>query len=127
MNHKLTVVIIEDENCNENLFFSDKAVAGMMSVREKMNKGRVMNLDEPCNTISAHLAKVSLNSTDPVFMFNGRYRRFSTREAARIQSFPDSFKLNSVSQLRQYRAIGNAVPPVLMWHIIRSFVPYISS
>lgn len=119
-------VIIEDENCNENLFFSDKAVAGMMSVREKMNKGRVMNLDEPCNTISAHLAKVSLNSTDPVFMFNGRYRRFSTREAARIQSFPDSFKLNSVSQLRQYR-VGNAVPPVLMWHIIRSFVPYISS
>ncbi len=119
-------VIIEDENYNENLFFSDKAVAGMMSVREKMNKGRVMNLEEPCNTISAHLAKVSLNSTDPVFMFNGRYRRFSTREAARIQSFPDSFKLDSVSQLRQYRAIGNAVPPVLMWHIIRSFIPYIS-
>jgi hypothetical protein len=79
-----------------------------------------MSLDEPCNTVSAHLAKVSLNSTDPVYMHNGRFRRFSAREAARIQSFPDTFKLDSVSQIRQYKAIGNAVPPVMMWHVIKS-------
>lgn len=113
-------VIIPEENRNESLFFSEKAVAGMMAVREKMNKGRVQSLDEPCNTVSAHLAKVSLNSTDPVLMISNRYRRFSTREAARIQSFPDTFKLNSVSQGRQYKAIGNAVPPVMMWHIIKA-------
>ena len=53
-------------------------------------------------------------------MVGERYRRFSTREAARIQSFPDTFRFNSVSQARQYKAIGNAVPPVLMWHVIRS-------
>lgn len=113
-------VIMEDANKDEKLFFSEKAVAGMMAVREKMNKGRAMNLNEPCNTVSAHLAKVSLNSTDPVFMVDGRYRRFSTREAARIQSFPDSFRLDSVSQVRQYKAIGNAVPPVLMWYVVRA-------
>ena len=113
-------VIIEEANLDENLFFSDKAVAGMMAVCEKMNKGRAMPLNGPCNTISAHLAKVSLNSTDPVFMVGERYRRFSTREAARIQSFPDKFKLDSVSQIRQYRAIGNAVPPVMMWNVIQS-------
>ena len=113
-------VIIEGANYDEGLFFSDKAVAGMMAVREKMNKGRAMSLEEPCNTISAHLAKVSLNSTDPVFMVGERYRRFSSREAARIQSFPDTFKLDSVSQIRQYKAIGNAVPPVMMWHVIQS-------
>lgn len=113
-------VIIEDENHNESLFFSERAVAGMMAVREKMNKGRAMSLDEPCNTVSAHLAKVSLNSTDPVYMFEGRFRRFSAREAARIQSFPDNFKLDSVSQGRQYKAIGNAVPPVMMWHITKA-------
>ena len=113
-------VIIPEENRNESLFFSEKAVAGMMAVREKMNKGRVQNLDEPCNTVSAHLAKVSLNSTDPVLMITNRFRRFSTREAARIQSFPDTFKLDSVSQGRQYKAIGNAVPPVMMWYIIKS-------
>ena len=120
-------VIMEENDSDESLFFSDKAVAGMMAVREKMNKGRVMKLDEPCNTISAHLAKVSLNSTDPVYVVNGRYRRFSTREAARIQSFPDTFKLDSVSQIRQYKAIGNAVPPVLMWHVVRSIARCIIS
>lgn len=112
--------VLQEEDKNESLFFSEKAVAGMMAVRDKMNKGRVQNFEEPCNTISAHLAKVSLNSTDPVLLINGRYRRFSTREAARIQSFPDSFKLDSVSQGRQYKAIGNAVPPVMMWHIVKS-------
>ncbi|MBO5595102.1 MAG: DNA (cytosine-5-)-methyltransferase [Prevotella sp.] len=113
-------VIMPEENLNESLFFSEKAVAGMLAVREKMNKGRVQSLEEACNTISAHLAKVSLNSTDPVLMINGRFRRFSTREAARIQSFPDTFKLDAVSQIRQYKAIGNAVPPVMMWHITKA-------
>lgn len=120
-------VIIVEENHNEKLFFSEKAVAGMMAVREKMNKGRAMNLNEPCNTVSAHLAKVSLNSTDPVLMVDGRYRRFSTREAARIQSFPDTFKLDVVSQIRQYKAIGNAVPPVLMWNVIKQIKSVISN
>lgn len=113
-------VVMEDANNDERLFFSAKAVAGMMAVREKMNKGRVQDLDEPCNTISAHLSKVSLNSTDPVLMVESRYRRFSCREAARIQSFPDSFRFESVSDVRQYKAIGNAVPPVMMWHIANS-------
>ena len=113
-------VLIEESNYDEALFFSEKAVAGMMAVREKMNKGRTMSLTEPCNTISAHLAKVSLNSTDPVYMVGDRYRRFSSREAARIQSFPDSFAFDCVSQIRQYKAIGNAVPPVMMWHIAYS-------
>lgn len=113
-------VIDENENHNESLFFSEKAVAGMMAVREKMNKGRAQDLSQPCNTISAHLAKVSLNSTDPVLMVGNRYRRFSCREAARIQSFPDSFVFNVVSDIRQYKAIGNAVPPVMMWHIANS-------
>ena len=113
-------VIIRESDIDETLFFSEKAVAGMMAVREKMNKGRAMSLSEPCNTISAHLAKVSLNSTDPVYMVGDRYRRFSSREAARIQSFPDSFHFDSVSQIRQYKAIGNAVPPVMMWRVIHS-------
>lgn len=119
-NSVLRDVIDEKENSNENLFFSDRAVAGMLAVRDKMNKGRVQNLDEPCNTISAHLAKVSLNSTDPVLKIGNRFRRFSTREAARIQSFPDSFAFDIVSSVRQYKAIGNAVPPVMMWHIANS-------
>ena len=107
---------------DDKWFFSQKAVDGMMAVREKMNKGRVQNLNEPCNTISSHLAKVSLNSTDPVRFVNDRYRRFTPRECARIQSFPDSFVLDSVSEARQYKAIGNAVPPVMMWYIANNLI-----
>ena len=46
-------------------------------------------------------------------------RRISMREAARLQSFPDNFKF--VSGIRETeRQIGNAVPPVLAWHVANS-------
>ena len=46
-------------------------------------------------------------------------RRISMREAARIQSFPDTFLF--ASKLRETeRQIGNAVPPVLAWHVAKS-------
>ena len=109
-----------DSVVDEKYFFSERAVQGMMKKRATMNKGRAQDITKPCNTVGSHLAKVSLNSTDPVLLVNGRYRRFTPREVARIQSFPDTFKLNSVSQGRQYKAIGNAVPPVMMWHIIKA-------
>jgi DNA (cytosine-5)-methyltransferase 1 len=119
---KLKQVIDTNADLDDKWFFSQRAVEGMLRVREKMNKGRVQNLEQPCNTISSHLAKVSLNGTDPVLMVDGKYRRFTPREAANIQSFPESFKLEVVSENRQYRAIGNAVPPVLMWHVANALV-----
>ena len=118
--HVLREVIDVAANEDDHWFFSEKVVAGMLKVREKMNKGRAQNLDEPCNTVSSHLAKVSLNSTDPVLRVGERFRRFTPREAAKIQSFPDSFALDSVSETKQYKAIGNAVPPVMMWHIAKA-------
>lgn len=103
----------------EKYYFSDKAVAGMMKNRESMNKGRAQDVTKPCNTVGAHLAKVSLNSTDPVLLVNGRYRRFTPREVARIQSFPENFRLIG-SEAAQYRALGNAIPPVMFWYVARA-------
>lgn len=104
---------------DEKYYFSDKAVAGMMKKRESMNKGRAQDINKPCNTVGAHLAKVSLNSTDPVLMQGSRYRRFTPREVARIQSFPDEFELVG-SEAAQYRALGNAIPPVMFWYVARA-------
>ena len=118
----LKQVIDKKADKDEKWFFSQRAVDGMLRVREKMNKGRVQDLNQPCNTISSHLAKVSLNGTDPVLMVDERYRRLTPREASNIQSFPQSFKLDSVSENRQYKAIGNAVPPVLMWNVVNALV-----
>lgn len=46
-------------------------------------------------------------------------RRISMREAARIQSFPDDF-LFPCGLRDTERQIGNAVPPVLGWHVANS-------
>lgn len=108
-----------DKKVDEKYFFSQRAVEGMMKNRESMNKGRAQNINEPCNTVGAHLAKVSLNSTDPVLMINNRYRRFTPREVARIQSFPENFKLLE-SESAQYKALGNAIPPVMFWYVMQA-------
>ena len=107
--------VIEKE-VPEKYFFSQKAVDGMMRKRETMNKGRAQDITQPCNTVGAHLAKVSLNSTDPVLMVGERYRRFTPREVARIQSFPENFELVG-TESAQYRALGNAIAPVMFWHV----------
>lgn len=105
-----------DQDVPEKYYFSEKAVAGMMRNREAMNKGRAQDVTKPCNTVGAHLAKVSLNSSDPVLLVDGRYRRFTPREVARIQSFPENYKL-ILSDAAQYRALGNAIPPVMFWYV----------
>jgi len=107
---------VVEEAVADKYYFSEKAVQGMLNAKKDMNKGRAQDLRKPCNTVGSHLAKVSLNSTDPVLFENGRYRRFTPREVARIQSFPDTFSLLG-SESAQYRALGNAIPPVMFWYI----------
>lgn len=116
--HYRPLQAVLEENVAEKYYFSEKAVLGMMKNRESMNKGRAQDVTKPCNTVGAHLAKVSLNSTDPVLFENGRYRRFTPREVARIQSFPESFQLIG-SEGAQYRALGNAIPPVMFWYVAK--------
>ena len=53
-------------------------------------------------------------------------RRLSVREAALIQSFPMDFNFSG-SATDAYRQIGNAVPPLLAWHIGRAVQSYLDS
>ncbi len=112
-------VIFPEEMIESKYYFSERAIAGLRSAKPEMNKGRVQSLIAPCNTVSAHLCKMSLNSTDPVLCIGGRYRRFIPREVARIQSFPDTYELIG-SEHAQYKALGNAIPPVLAWYVMKS-------
>lgn len=106
----------------QKYYYSERAVQGMKNAKNNMKRGLWQALDGPCLTITSHLAKTSINSRDPLLLVNPEtelYRRFTPREAARIQSFPDSFILNR-SEAKSYKQIGNAIPPVLMWHIANS-------
>ncbi len=117
----LRKVIFPHDEVNNKYFFSDKAHEGLKKSNPSMNKGRAQDVASACNTVGAHLAKVSLNSTDPVLKVNGRFRRFAPREVARIQSFPDRFKLLGPETI-QYKALGNAIPPVLVWHVTKRLI-----
>ncbi|MCL2045129.1 MAG: DNA (cytosine-5-)-methyltransferase [Oscillospiraceae bacterium] len=118
----LSVAIPDLINVEEKYYFSQKAVQGMKNAKNNMKRGLAQKLDEPCLTVTSHLAKASLNSRDPVLLVDPSkelYRRFTPREAARIQSFPESF-LFAGSDLDAYRQIGNAIAPVMFWHIAKS-------
>lgn len=65
-------------------------------------------------TITAHLARDGYWYIHP-----SQDRTLSIREAARIQTFPDSFRFAGTPSSR-YRQIGNAVPPLLAESVGRS-------
>lgn len=108
----------------QKYYFSQKAVQGVKNAKNNMKRGLWQDLNAPCLTLTSHLAKVSMNSRDPILLVDADkelYRRFTPREAARIQSFPDTFKLHS-SEAKSYKQIGNAIPPVMMWYIAHSLL-----
>jgi DNA (cytosine-5)-methyltransferase 1 len=120
----LSSVIDNLEMNDQKYYFSQRAVEGMKNAKNNMKRGLYQDLNSQCLTITSHLAKTSLNSRDPVLLVNPEkeiYRRFTPREAARIQSFPENF-IFPVSETQAYRQIGNAIPPVLMWHVANALV-----
>lgn len=62
-------------------------------------------------TVTAHLAKDGYSHIHPQ-----QPRTLSIREAARLQSFPDSFRFFG-NMGDRFRQIGNAVPPLMAWGI----------
>ncbi len=113
----LSKVIEAHDKVDSKYYFSQKAMDGLKKANKAFNKGRAQKLDAPCNTISTHLAKVSLNGTDPVILVRQNcYRRLTPLEASRIQSFPENFAFEG-TDAKKYIQIGNAIPPVLMWHV----------
>ena len=114
---------------DDKYYFSRRAVQGVKNAKPNMKRALAQNLKKPCLTITSHLAKVSLNSRDPVLLVDSQkeiYRRFTPREAARIQSFPDNFIFEG-SESSAYRQIGNAIPPVYFWHLMNKIINDLSS
>lgn len=66
------------------------------------------------------MEKVGVNQQRFVVGSEHLYRRMSVREVARIQTFPDNFRLVYDDIDYGYKMIGNAVPVNLAYHIAQS-------
>jgi DNA (cytosine-5)-methyltransferase 1 len=73
--------------------------------------------DRPAYTLRAGTGNFS-----PLRPVHYQYDRVITvRESARIQSFKDDFIWPDwIPRLQQYRQVGNAVPPLVAWHVAMS-------
>ncbi|SKA11582.1 DNA (cytosine-5)-methyltransferase 1 [Pilibacter termitis] len=93
-------------------FYPGKKMQGNNRISE--NRPAPTIRAEHHGNIEAHYRTTVEDETD----MSG-WRRLSVRECARLQSFPDSFNFVT-SASSAYKAVGNAVPPVMAWHIARS-------
>lgn len=98
---------------------------------KKMQGNNQISADKPSLTIRAeHHGNIEAHYRD----FNGdigttdmsAWRRLSVRECARLQSFPDTYNF-PISASAAYKVIGNAVPPVLAWHIAETVLNTLNS
>jgi len=67
-----------------------------------------LSATKPSKTVVAHIGKDTYGYWHPY-----ESRSITIREAARIQSFPDWFRISNVGVVDAYTAIGNAVPPLM--------------
>ena len=74
-------------------------------------------LGEINGTITASAQPENCGITHPI-----ENRRYTVREIARIQSFPDEYTFSSIPLQSQYKVIGNAVPPVLAWVVAKALI-----
>ena len=116
-------IITTLDGVDRRWFFSERVVQGVMKYREKggpWNRGIPQNLDEPSRTIASGLLRSGFASSNPSVLVDAAtntYRRYTDREAAAFQSFPEDFKW-PCAVTHTFHQIGNAVAPVFFWHVM---------
>lgn len=80
---------------------------------------RDLYADRPSRTLTCRNLAAATGDMHRVKLADGRRRRILVREAARLQSFPDTFNFVGKETSKFYQ-IGNAVPPLLAYQLALS-------
>lgn len=113
----------------ENSRFLTKSMDEYIARYEKASQcktPRDLHLDQPARTLTCRNLHGATADMMRIKLPDGRRRMLQVREAARLQSFPDWFEfLGTESQ--KFDQIGNAVPPMLAYHIAISINKYLQN
>jgi len=88
-------------------------------------KSRDLYLDKPARTLTCRNIAAPTSDMHRIKLADGRRRRLFISEAARLQSFPDWFHFEG-NETSVFYQIGNAVPPMLSYHIAESVKNYLN-
>ncbi len=116
-------------NIPENAKFLTTSMDNYIAKYEKASQcktPRDLHLHKPARTLTCRNLAGATGDMHRIKLPDGRRRRLTIREAARLQSFPDWFIFLG-SEQSIFNQIGNAVPPILSYHLAKSCKDYIQS
>jgi len=90
----------------------------------KCIRPRDLHLDRPARTVTCRNIAGATGDMHRIRLADGRRRRITVREAARLQSFPDWFEFTG-TEMAQFNQIGNAVSPMFAYHLAGSVRSYL--
>mgnify|MGYP002703374184 CR=1 FL=1 len=111
----------------DNAKFLTPAMDEYIAKYEKASKcknPRDLHLDRPARTITCRNLAGATSDMHRIKLSDGRRRRITVREAARLQGFPDWFEFYG-SEESKYTQIGNAVPPMFAYKLGKAVVDYL--
>jgi DNA (cytosine-5)-methyltransferase 1 len=102
--------------------FFTRSMNAYVAKYEKASKcinPRDLYLDRPARTLTCRNLAGATGDMHRIKLKDGRRRRITVREAARLQSFPDWFEFIG-NETQQFNQIGNAVAPHFAYHLARN-------